>query len=712
MAKKYEDDSGRINKPSTIPPKWEMLQGIDLYDWQISCVTKWFDSGRRGVVKVVTGAGKTILAMAIIQKLQNKDSHDLRVAIVVPTIVLLGQWYDAILEYSNLPAESLGRLGGGYSDEFSKNTRILISVLPSASKQLSSKTIKGVSAKDLLLIVDECHRSGAEKMSRIFLVDRAFSLGLSATPERDDTPEAAEESYDVVKGKKMFHETLIGKELGPIIYELTFADAIKRGILPRFEICHYGLLLENDENVTYKKYSRDIPELKKALRNSSKKARSLDGGAFIRWARKVSSKGNSKSTKLASNYLHLISERKQLLYKAKARQKAVIELLRKEFSDNPDARVILFHESIDEVERLFQLIRDEGSPVVAEHSKLANKLRARNIELFRKGIKKVLVSGRSLVEGFDVPAADVGIIVASSSSVRQRIQTLGRILRRHKDSYGEQKHSVLHVLYMAKTVDERIYEKNNWDEEIGAGQNRYFLWNPEVEKKAEPQTDPPRRPLPAECEIEWEKLKPGDVYPGRYEGEEYTCDTKGNVFNMEGRLASNPQGLVTKIIAIKGAAGKFRVTRRKKAVLVRVKVGDEWVTRFVCFLETPFDFDSAYNAFKKDGPTDVKNLKPGDKYPGFINSSQEYFIKRRANGVVISKKVKRGRINARINNEAKDKVMGRDAERLIDSVLTVEAQKGVRISKILVNDQNHAFSQLDGNSYFLCSLEKGLEFPE
>ncbi|HBF99995.1 MAG TPA: hypothetical protein DDW87_00275, partial [Firmicutes bacterium] len=78
---------------------------IALYDWQEECVEKWLEQ-KRGTIKVVTGAGKTILALAIIERLQAVDPQ-LRVAIVVPTIVLQEQWYKEILSRSNLPARMI-----------------------------------------------------------------------------------------------------------------------------------------------------------------------------------------------------------------------------------------------------------------------------------------------------------------------------------------------------------------------------------------------------------------------------------------------------------------------------------------------------------------------------------------------------------------------------------------------------------------------------
>jgi superfamily II DNA or RNA helicase len=53
-----------------LPKHWELTRGITLHSWQQRCVDAWFTEGRRGVIKVVTGAGKTILALAIAERLQ------------------------------------------------------------------------------------------------------------------------------------------------------------------------------------------------------------------------------------------------------------------------------------------------------------------------------------------------------------------------------------------------------------------------------------------------------------------------------------------------------------------------------------------------------------------------------------------------------------------------------------------------------------------
>ena len=64
------------------------------------------------------------------------------------------------------------------------------------------------------------------------------------------------------------------------------------------------------------------------------------------------------------------------------------------------------------------------------HTHLPFNERLENISNYRRGSINILVSCRALDEGFDVPESNTGIIVAGTSSVRQWIQRMGRILRR------------------------------------------------------------------------------------------------------------------------------------------------------------------------------------------------------------------------------------------------------------------------------------------
>ena len=428
-----------IQKSAHIPGLWHLSENIELYDWQKECISLWVENNYSGTVKVVTGAGKTFLALGILQKLQNDIENDLYVAVVVPTIVLMNQWFDEITSNTNITDKMIGFLGGGYDDRFTNNKRILLCVLNSAQKKLPSIVKKGNCGNKMLLVVDECHRAGASVMKNIFDTERRYSLGLSATPERNDDNEESE-ALNLIDNPdsstdEVYDDSLLGKELGNIIYEMNLEDAFRMGIIPPYEISHYGLPLSSNERHRYELLKKEIKDLKDKLWKIALSRNIYSNGDFIRWCNKY--KGSDNESMQKRMYLSRIRERKSLLYKAESRQQAVISLLKQELNKNPDSKAILFHEDINEAMDLWGKLVQYGISAVPENSRLSDSVRKKSIELFREGTANVLVSVKSLVEGFNVPSADLGIVVASSTSTRQRIQTLGRMLRKHRTVTGE-----------------------------------------------------------------------------------------------------------------------------------------------------------------------------------------------------------------------------------------------------------------------------------
>lgn len=687
----------RSHKALVSPASWVMTEGITLYDWQEECVNRWLQ-GKRGTIKVVTGAGKTILALAIIERLQVLD-RDLRAAIVVPTIVLQEQWYKAILRSSNLPPSVLGRLGGGHSDGFDRDVRILLCVLKSASERLATLVKKSQVGSKLLLVVDECHRAGAPDMRKVFRTERAYNLGLSATPEREDHVEDTASDDN-----RQYDTSLLGRELGPIIYEMNVHQALAQGILPGFEIHHYGLPLLGQEREKYESLSRRLRDVTAELREIGHQ-HGIHDTSITRRAQSLVDREDELGL-VARQYIALINERKRLLYDAKVRSRATIEILNKRFHQNPDTRAILFHESIESVMRLYHKLLQEGFPVTVEHSMLTEGLREESIELFRQGIAKVILSARSLIEGFNVPETDIGIIVASSASVRQRIQTIGRVLRKGEDN---DKVATIYVLYMHDTVDEIIYGKADWDNLLGAQRNRYFLWNEEgtlVE-----QERAPRAPLPSEDDLSLDLLQIGEEYPGCYEGVEYSCDSDGNVFTANRDIVLNPQGVPDAVRRIKGSFGRFKVTTRKRYILVLVSEGDDWVVKFVGQLTEPFELSTPHDTRLEPGELNVDKLQKGDPFPHeLVGANHEiiYFKQSRGRNV-LAKREGKGERFARIGEFATDRKKGDDAERLL--LVCNEFRKVYpQLNKLIITDSRHVVLLKDGSYRYLCTLASGLEF--
>jgi hypothetical protein len=283
-----------------------------------------------------------------------------------------------------------------------------------------------------------------------------------------------------------------------------------------------------------------------------------------------------------------------------------------------------------------------------------------SLDLFRKGIARVVISARSLIEGFNVPAVDVGIIVASSTSVRQRIQSMGRVLRRHKTAGGEEKNPSIHILYVRNTVDEFIYEREDWGRLTGVERNLYYTWD--TTKEPELQPGPPRVCLPPDYEVDASCLKPDDVYPGRLEGELHFCDSQGNIRDHRDRQIVNPKPVYDAVREVLGRPGRFYVTPQKHYCLVRVLGGDEWETRFVTALHAPLALaDAPSGAQSTVNRTEwLRAANPGDPYPFELQEPTQKLKFSQKQGGVIAKKVHRAEFFALVSGEARNEQKGRD----------------------------------------------------
>ena len=515
-----------------VPDRWRLVpEGLQLYAWQQECLPLWLQEGR-GTVKVATGGGKTLFALAAAQALQNGREPDLRLVIVVPTIPLMFQWREE-LRQGNLPDAAIGMMGGGQDLPPLAGLRVLICVLNSARERLPTLARRADWPRRMLLVVDECHRSGAARASRIFETQPRYTLGLSATPEQD--LDAGEVPRD-----EAYNQSIVGSALGPIIFEFALRESLDAGLLTPFEVWHLGLSLESDEAAQHASLSRDISDLRRTLQVRHRRSRSRQG--FLAWCQtQVSRRGPVAGD--AERFIGLANRRKRLLYRARSRTATVLDILSESRTD-PESQAIVFHESIEEIERLFLQATGRGIPAVLEHSRLPDGLRSDSIEAFRTGVARVIISARSLVEGFNVPSADLGIIAASSSSVRQRIQSLGRMLRRKP---GGRAARVI-VLYVRNTEDEAIYEKADWENVIGAERNRYFTMQPPldggkwIDHIAEAPAAP-RQYRPPCWEVDANGLSAGDPYPGRPDGRIVHLDQDDNLRDEDGSLLSAPGDL-------------------------------------------------------------------------------------------------------------------------------------------------------------------------
>src|SRR5437868_5591198 len=96
--------------------------------WQVEAMDIWRPK-RRGVASVVTGAGKTALALLICAELWREDP-ELRLVVIVPSLALLDQWVVAIETELDVGANEIALFSG--ESKASKARRANVAVINTA----------------------------------------------------------------------------------------------------------------------------------------------------------------------------------------------------------------------------------------------------------------------------------------------------------------------------------------------------------------------------------------------------------------------------------------------------------------------------------------------------------------------------------------------------------------------------------------------------
>lgn len=338
-----------------------------LREWQQQVLPRWEEAGHRGIAGVVTGGGKTIFALACIDKFQPDTA-----LIVVPTIALLDQWWEEATSFFDLDFDDIHVITGR------KNVRtgtINLAVLNSAAKiQAEGRS------RPCFLIIDECHKAASEQFRAVLDIPKVASLGLSATPERP---------YD-----DWFTDILV-PGLGPVICQYTYRDALRDRVIVPFLLRNIIFELEEDRQEEYDRLTKAI-------------------------ARSIRRHG-SEAEETVSLYLR----RARTMNLSLNRVRVALKLV----AAHRQQRVLVFHEDIQACNLIYEVLAQNGVKAGVYHSRMRLRERAMMLAAYRAGVIEVLVTCRALDEGFNVPETQIGIIAASTATRRQRIQRLGRVLR-------------------------------------------------------------------------------------------------------------------------------------------------------------------------------------------------------------------------------------------------------------------------------------------
>jgi len=363
-------------------------------EYQEAALEAWRTRGRSGCVILPTGSGKTYVAELCIA-----DAHR-STLVLAPTIDLVLQWVTVLERAFQRP---IGMLGGGQHELHD----ITVSTYDSAYLHMGR-----YGARFGLLICDEVHHLPSEAYSQAALMSLApWRLGLTATFERPDDG----------------HHDVVGL-IGPVVYRRGIRE-LAGEVLADYTVVHVEVDLTDDESDRYF-------EARGTFRSFVGRKRIRLGGRNG-WGNFLRAAAMSKAGRAA---LKAHRESRRVIHEASGKLDALETILQR----HPEGRVLLF---TNDNATVYRVSREFGVPCITHQTDV--KERRAILAAFGEGRWRVIATSRVLNEGVDMPEADVGVVLSGTSTVREHVQRLGRILRPR-----EGKQAVLYELVTTGTSEE------------------------------------------------------------------------------------------------------------------------------------------------------------------------------------------------------------------------------------------------------------------
>jgi len=357
--------------------KYNLSDQLKPRDYQVEAKQHW-EQAKRGVCVLPTGSGKSFLAQLIIQSVGRST------LVLAPTIDLILQWHKGLSEAFGI---EVGLLGGG-----SHEIRDLTVSTYDSARLMADR----LGDKFCLLVFDECHHlpaPGMADMARSFIAP--YRLGLTATPIME--PDRVVLSNEIT---------------GPVVYQQQITQLSGEHLAP-YQVETIAVELNEDEREAYDYYRSIYLEFREGF--------NLLFRGQQDWSRFVMHAYQSKEGREALSAFRM---QKEIAVAASEKFDQLAQLLIK----HQGSRILIFtndNKTAYHISGLFLL------PLITHETK--SKERADTLAHFREGRWPILVNSRVLNEGVDVPEAQIAIVVSGTSTVREHVQRLGRILRKQKD---------------------------------------------------------------------------------------------------------------------------------------------------------------------------------------------------------------------------------------------------------------------------------------
>lgn len=387
------------------------MSKLSLFPHQELAVAEWLKNGKKLLMEMATGTGKTRTALGCLMELL-KTSEPFLTIIATPQGTLSRQWkkdveelkievdYQEIIDGSNTKwVSALEKIILDFSFGLYKSGIIYTTHATCSDKKFIKIIRDNKSNLKILFICDEVHGIGSSKQKNALLPLYDYRIGLSATPER------------------MFDEegtSLIREYFGRKSFEFTIEQALhtinpvtNKPFLNRYLYKPVFVDLNDKEMDKYKKITQNIIYLK----NQEDYDESDLNKLYTRRAEIL-----KNATYKLNAYENIIRE----LEADKRIQDTISFVTEKQITSVMSylASQGIVREKITEEESATKKVTKEG---LTERQNI--------IKNFKEGSCQMLLGLKCLDEGIDIPNARIAIILASSTNPREYIQRVGRVIR-------------------------------------------------------------------------------------------------------------------------------------------------------------------------------------------------------------------------------------------------------------------------------------------
>lgn len=370
-------------------------QTRELHKWQTKA-TEYFLEHKWAVFEIPTGVGKTYCAINIISEIIKKEPN-MRVLIVVPKNVILEKTWIPELFSFGMTFKDVG-VYYGLAKEMGKIT-------VTNMQNLDNINFQGID----MFIIDELHNFGTPRLKEFLAMPFKYKLGLTATLDSED--------------QKKKWELLDFFEYNHFLYSPK--QALDDGILNPFHFINLGVKMDEHSFEEYNKMNQDLAVLMKSAGGPS---------VFMR----------CPDLELKNKILFALTKRKQHVVNYPGK----FQILREIITNHKGKKIIVFNEFNEHSNRCFWETIETGVKGAVINSDIPKEVAEDAVTNFRTGKISILFLSKSYDEGWNLPSAEVAIVLAGGLSSRQTIQRAGRVLRKKDvDSY-------IYQIYVWHTFEE------------------------------------------------------------------------------------------------------------------------------------------------------------------------------------------------------------------------------------------------------------------